>query len=209
MGIRDRNLAHALKTPLAIILNETELHKGPLADVVNKQSDMMRRQVDHYLRRARAVGGTKIITSRTEVLPVLKDISRALAIIHKDKHFSLSPPSTPEDLLFRGERQDLEEMVGNLMENAAKWADSKIVVSCAREGEKLLLQVADDGPGIAKEVRESVFMRGERLDEKMPGTGLGLSIVKDLAGLYGGKIQLLDNEPHGLLARLTLPAVVI
>lgn len=202
------NLAHALKTPLAVVLNESELHKGPLADVVSKQSEMMRRQVDHYLRRAQVAGSTKIITSRSEVLPVLQDISRALAMIHKEKHFSVRPDGDPAGLLFRGERHDLEEMVGNLMENAAKWAESKVIVSCARDGDQILIQVADDGPGILKEVRESVFMRGERLDEKKPGTGLGLSIVKDLAGLYGGRITLLDNEPHGLRARLSLPAAV-
>ncbi len=201
------NLAHALKTPLAVLLNESELHKGALSDVVGKQSEMMRRQVDHYLRRARVAASTKIITSRTDVVPVLKDICRIMARIYKDKQFSFLSGDGPSDLQFRGERQDLEEMVGNLIENAAKWSDSRVEISCLREGEQILIQVADDGPGIDKQVRSSVFMRGERLDEDKPGTGLGLSIVKDLSGLYGGTITLSDNDPHGLVARLCLPAV--
>ena len=203
------NLAHALKTPLAVLSNESELHKGLLSDVVSKQSDMMRRQVDHYLRRARVAASTKIITSRTEVLPVLKDICRVMAKIHNDKNFTMLPSNDQSPLFFRGERQDLEEMVGNLIENAAKWSNSKVTISCKREGDQIEVQVTDDGPGIDSKVRDSVFMRGERLDEDTPGTGLGLSIVKDLSGLYGGEIKLLDNEPHGLLARLSLPAAAI
>jgi len=201
------NLAHALKTPLAVLLNEAELHRGALADVVGKQSDMMRRQLDHYLRRARVAASTKIITSRTELLPVLTDICRVMTRIHGDKQFKILSSGDASRLLFRGERQDLEEMVGNLIENAAKWANHNVTVSCGREGDMLIIQVADDGPGIDKQVRDSVFMRGERLDENTPGTGLGLSIVKDLAGLYSGKIDLMDHDPCGLMARLSLPAV--
>ena len=198
------NLAHALKTPLAVLMNESERHPGQLSGVVSKQANIMRRQVDHYLRRARVAASTRVITSRTEVWTALNDICRVMAKIHRDKHFTMMP--TGGDVFFRGERQDLEEMVGNLIENAAKWADSKVIVSCQRKGEHILIQVVDDGPGIDRQVREAVFIRGERLDENTPGTGLGLSIVKDLTGLYGGEIVLMDNEPHGLLVRLTLPA---
>ncbi len=203
------NLAHALKTPLAVLLNESELHKGGLSDLVGKQSEMMRRQVDHYLRRARVVASTKVITSRTDIIPVLKDICRIMARIYKDKKFSFLSGDDPSCLQFRGERQDLEEMVGNLIENAAKWSDSRVEISCLREGDQIVIRVTDDGPGIDKQVRSSVFMRGERLDENTPGTGLGLSIVKDLSGLYGGSITLSDNEPHGLVARLSLPAALV
>ena len=200
------NLAHALKTPLAVLLNESALHKGALPEMVSKQSEMMRRQVDHYLRRARVAASTKVISSRTEIMPVLQDICRVMARIYRDKQFIFSPSEEKARLLFRGERQDLEEMVGNLIENAAKWAEKRVTISCVREGKQIFIQVADDGPGIDKQVRDSVFMRGERLDEDTPGTGLGLSIVKDLTVLYEGKISLTDNEPHGLLARLSLPA---
>ncbi len=203
------NLAHALKTPLAVLLNESELHKGPLSDVVKKQSEMMRRQVDHYLRRARVAASTKIITSRTNALPVLEDICRLMTHIHKDKIFECHPEGDASQITFRGERQDLEEMVGNLIENAAKWAAHKVIVTCERDHDNIIVQVADDGPGIDPQVRDSVFMRGERLDEDTPGTGLGLSIVKDLSGLYGGEITLKDNVPHGLLACLSLPAATI
>ncbi|MCK5425748.1 MAG: HAMP domain-containing histidine kinase, partial [Emcibacter sp.] len=178
------NLAHALKTPLAVLLNESELHKGQLSNVVARQSEMMRRQVDHYLRRARVAASTKIITSRTEVFPVLKDFCRIMAKIHTDKTFTMSPSSELSPLFFRGERQDLEEMVGNLIENAAKWSETKVTISCYEQDDQIIIQVSDDGPGIDGKVRDTVFMRGERLDENTPGTGLGLSIVKDLSGLY-------------------------
>ena len=203
------NLAHALKTPLSVLMNESKLHQGLLADVVNVQSERMRRQVDHYLRRAQVAARIETITSRTEVLPVLQDICRLMAKIHKGKHFSLKPDGDLALLLFRGERQDLEEMVGNLIENAAKWSRANVIVSCVREGDHIMVQVADDGPGIEEAVRDAVFLRGERLDENKPGTGLGLSIVKDLSGLYGGTIILLENDPHGLLVRLSLPAALV
>jgi len=203
------NLAHALKTPLAVLLNEAELHKGDLASVVTRQSEIMRRQVDHYLRRARVAASTKIITSRASVLPALEDICRVMALIYQDKTFEISPNEDRNEMIFRGERQDLEEMVGNLIENAAKWSGSKVMVSCQRDGDFLTIQVIDDGPGIDAQVRDAVFMRGERLDEDTPGTGLGLSIVKDLSALYGGTITLLDNAPQGLCARLLLPAAIL
>ncbi|NOZ66988.1 MAG: HAMP domain-containing histidine kinase [Alphaproteobacteria bacterium] len=204
------NLAHALKTPLAVLMNESERHPGQLSEVVSKQANIMRRQVDHYLRRARVAASTKVITSRTEVWTVLNDMCRVMAKIHRDKNLTMLPTGGDDQsrLYFRGERQDLEEMVGNLIENAAKWADSKVIASCQRKGDHILIQVIDDGPGIDRKVREAVFIRGERLDENTPGTGLGLSIVKDLAGLYGGEITLTDNEPHGLHVRLILPAAV-
>jgi len=203
------NLAHALKTPLAVIMNEAELHQGQLSDVVQRQSEIMRRQLAHYLRRARVAANIKTITSRTEVMAVLTNICRVMARIHKNRQFSIMPIADQAPVFFRGERQDLEEMVGNLVENAAKWATDKVTVSCRRQGKQIIIEVADDGPGIDKPARDSVFMRGERLDENTPGTGLGLSIVKDLSGLYDGTITLLDNNPHGLLARLTLPAAAM
>lgn len=200
------NLAHALKTPLAVLLNESSLHKGTLAELTRQQAETMRRQVEHYLRRARVAASTKVITSRCDVLPVLSDISRAMGRLHEEKKFTVHPNETP--VLFRGERHDLEEMVGNLIENAAKWSGSKVDISSILEGDHIIIQVSDDGPGINETVRDAVFMRGERLDENIPGTGLGLSIVKELAELYGGEVLLLDHEPHGLLARLTLPAAL-
>jgi len=214
------NLAHALKTPLAILLNEASLQKDNmpqnmktqniepqniLAGQVRKQVQVMRRNVDHYLRRARVAANIKIITSRTEVLPILKDISRAMSIIHKDKDFFIDHDPDQSGLFFKGERQDLEEMVGNLMENAAKWAEKKVTIHCRAEQGQVIIEVADDGPGIEASVRDAVFARGERLDEETPGTGLGLSIVADLTRLYGGDIRLEDHKPTGLKAILRLP----
>lgn len=204
------NLAHALKTPLAILMNEAALQKGDasqkiLADQVAKQTQIMRRNVDHYLRRARVAANVKIITSRTEILPILRDINRALSIIHQEKDFSIEGDAGLESLFFKGERQDLEEIVGNLMENAAKWAENKIIIRCKPQGDQVIIEVSDDGPGIEASERAAVFERGERLDEETPGTGLGLSIVEDLTKLYGGEITLQDNRPTGLLAILSLP----
>ena len=210
------NLAHALKTPLAILLNEAGLQKdNSLSALVTRQANAMRRHVDHYLRRARAAASVKVISSRTEVLPVLRDLNRAMGVMYRDKSFELASEGPEQELVFRGERQDLEEIIGNLLENAGKWADTSVTSRCRRDGDSLLIEIADDGPGIDPAAREAVFARGERLDEATPGSGLGLSIVQDLVGLYGGEIRLEDNEPdgggeagRGLCVKIFLPAAV-
>lgn len=205
------NLAHALKTPLAILLNEADLNKDSFSEVVTKQSQTMRRHVDHYLRRARVAANVKVISSRTPVEQVIRDLCRAMSIIHPDKKVIFEPSDEISELSFRGEKQDLEEMVGNLVENAAKWAHENVKVGCEGRDEQIIITIADDGPGIDPAVRESVFKRGERLDENQPGSGLGLSIVRDLVQLYGGEIRLEDHqegaENKGLSAILILPAV--
>tara|TARA_B100001939_G_scaffold312615_1_gene295905 strand:- start:6723 stop:8111 length:1389 start_codon:yes stop_codon:yes gene_type:complete len=208
------NLAHALKTPLAVLMNEAELQKDVgLAGLVTRQAELMRRQIDHYLRRARVAASIKVIGSRTEVAPVVRDIARAMSIIYKNRRINVTIQGDEKRLLFRGEKQDLEEIVGNLVENAAKWAQEQIEVTVCRKGDRILLQVADDGPGISRSEREAVFARGEKLDENKPGAGLGLSIVRDLVDLYDGSITLEDHFSvkeksgnRGLLVKISLAA---
>ena len=200
------NLAHFLKTPLSVLATEAEPEKTPLSDQVRRQVDTMRRQVDHYLARARAAGSVNVLGNRTQVAPVLSDLARVLARIHAERAIAIDW-TCPPDLYFRGERQDLEEMAGNLMDNACKWAASQVVVRATRDGARFTLSVADDGPGLSPEDRARVGTRGERLDESVPGTGLGLAIVRDISKLYAGFLELDAAPSGGLEARLTLPAI--
>jgi signal transduction histidine kinase len=202
------NLAHFLKTPLTVISSEAAAQPGPLADAVQRQVHTMRRQVDHYLARARAAGAVDALGNRTPVSPVLEDLARVLARIHQDSGLEIAVVC-PETLAFRGERQDLEEMAGNLMDNACKWARKRVRVTVARlDGARFSVRVDDDGPGLTAEERTQVGERGERLDESVPGSGLGLAIVRDIAKLYGGSFELDAASLGGLEARLTLPAIV-
>ena len=200
------NLAHFLKTPLTVLTSEAEAQPGPLADAVSRQVLTMRRQVDHYLTRARAAGALDVLGSRTPVAGVLDDLVRTLRRIHKESGIMIDV-ICPATLAFRGERQDLEEMAGNLIDNACKWAESRVRVTVTPAGAILNIAVEDDGPGLTPEERSHVGERGERLDESVPGTGLGLAIVRDIAKLYGGTMELGASELGGLGVRLTLPAI--
>jgi signal transduction histidine kinase len=202
------NLAHALKTPLTVLGNEALLDKtSSLAKVVLGQTAAMSRHVDHHLARARAVARGGVIGSRAALGPALADLKRALERIYADRKlaFKIEGIQAAENVVFRGERQDLDEMLGNLMDNACKWANSRVRVTVTPEEGWIRVAVEDDGPGIALEARALVFGRGERADESVPGTGLGLAIVRDLAELCGGRIELSDSGLGGLKAVLTLP----
>ena len=200
------NLAHFLKTPLSVLASESEAQPGPLSDQVRKQVEVMRRQVDHYLARARAAGSVNVLGNRTLVAPVLEDLARVLTRIHAGRDIVIDT-ECPPGLSFRGERQDLEEMAGNLMDNACKWARRRVKVRALADGVRLVLTVDDDGPGLSQEERGRVGERGERLDETVPGSGLGLAIVRDISKLYGGFFVLEASELGGLKTRLTLPAI--
>lgn len=201
------NLAHFLKTPLSVLSSEASAQPGPLADAVTRQVTTMRRQVDHYLARARTAGAVDVLGNRTAVKPVLEDLARVLRRIHVERGLEIDI-DCPPGLSFRGERQDLEEMAGNLMDNACKWAHRRITVKVAPlTGNSFEIRVDDDGPGLEPEERERAVERGERLDESVPGSGLGLAIVRDIAKLYGGDFVLGDSDTGGLDARLTLPAI--
>jgi signal transduction histidine kinase len=201
------NLAHFLKTPLSVLASEAEASPpSELSEQVKRQVFTMRRQVDHYLTRARASGNVGALGNRTQVAPVLNDLTRVLGRIHQRRGIEIEL-ACPPGLFFRGERQDLEEMAGNLIDNACKWARRQVTVTARRDGAQLVLDIADDGPGLTEAERGRVGTRGERLDESVPGSGLGLAIVRDIAKLYGGFFTL-DTAPQGgLLARLTLPAI--
>ncbi len=200
------NLAHALKTPITVLSNEARTNKGPLAELVARQTDTMSSQVEHHLRRARAAANARAIGARTSVPEVLEDLTRTLAKIYARRGVELAL-CADDGLVFRGERQDLEDLAGNLMDNACKWAACAVRVTAAPLGEtELQISIEDDGPGLTEIEREQALARGVRLDEQAPGTGLGLAIVADLARAYDGAVRLDRSELGGLRAQLTLPA---
>ena len=203
------NLAHALKTPISVLLNEARSDKGPLADLVVRQAETMAGNVEHYLQRAQAAARAEAIGARTPVKPVLEDVARTLERLYGGAKDLEVLVVAPKDAVFRGERQDLEEMTGNLMENACKYGGARVVVTLAApdaRGSTLMVAVEDDGPGLSPEQQEIALKRGARLDERAPGTGLGLSIVSDLARAYGGRLELGKAEMGGLSAKLVLPS---
>jgi len=208
------NLAHALKTPLSVIVNEAVARgDDPLAAKVREQADVMRDQVQRHLERARIAARATVVGTVTEVAPVVTSLARSLEKIHRDRGIAIDIEA-PRDTRFRGERQDLEEMVGNLVDNACKWAQSRVAVEVLPERDAdqasstLRVVVDDDGPGLTPAQRERIgtARRGQRLDETKPGSGLGLSIVVDLAALYGGALTLGTAPIGGLRAELVLPA---
>lgn len=200
------NLAHALKTPLSVMLAETEGQAGALPEIVRRQSEIMRGQVDHHLRRARAAARAQGSGERTQVAEVLDEMAVMLERVFQSKGVEIDWRA-PDELLFRGERQDLQEMVGNLLENACIWAERRVKVSAGATGlGRLLLVIEDDGPGLPEDRRDEVMKRGARLDEDVPGTGLGLSIVDELTKAYEGRLTLGDSDMGGLKAMLELPA---
>jgi len=200
------NLAHALKTPIAVLTNEARTSDGPLADLVERQTGVMTDQVEHHLRRARAAAHAKAVGARTELAPTLGDLARTLEKINKARGIRITT-EIEEGLHFKGERQDLEEMVGNLMDNACKWSGGLVHVHAERTAPRdLAVTIEDDGPGLNPDECEAALQRGVRLDEQAPGSGLGLAIVADLAKAYGGELSLSRSELGGLAARIGLPA---
>ncbi|OYW27446.1 MAG: sensor histidine kinase [Caulobacter sp. 12-67-6] len=203
------NLAHALKTPLSVMLTEASQQPGSLAEVVTRQADVMREQVDHHLRRARAAARSQTSGERTPVEPILDELAVTLERIFQDKSDGRGIEidwRCPEDLCFQGERQDLMELAGNVMENAGKWCRSKIrAVASPTTAERWTLVVDDDGPGLPPERWVDALKRGQRMDEHTPGSGLGLSIVDELARAYGGSVTLGESPLGGLRVCLDLP----
>jgi signal transduction histidine kinase len=197
------NLAHALKTPISVMLAEARGQPGPLAEVVERQAVSMQGHVERHLRRARAAARFSTAGEHTPVAEVLDELSRMLERVFPDGEIDWD---ADDELAFLGERQDLQEMVGNLMENACKWRKRRVRVVAEPAGPgRLRLTVEDDGPGLPAEARAAVLKRGQRLDETMPGSGLGLSIVAELASAYGGGVALADSRLGGLRVELDLP----
>lgn len=198
------NLAHALKTPLAVLKNEAK-GSDKLSDLVRRQTEGMISNVNHYLKRAQAAAQAEVLGARTDVREPVEGIARMLERLHRDKGLAIDVDVAP-GAVFRGERGDFDELVGNLLENAAKWCKSRVNVTVTRSDDGMEVKVDDDGPGLPAEHRAKALERGKRLDESEPGTGLGLSIVTELADIYGGRLHLEDGPIGGLRARLVLPA---
>jgi signal transduction histidine kinase len=200
------NLAHALKTPLSVISNEARTQSDALSAKVIEQAEIMRSQITHHLDRARVAARSSAIGEVTDVGSVLRALKRTLDRIYEERGLNLELDAAP-GLKFQGERQDFEEMVGNLLDNACKWARSNVRASAGRDGSagQFTVTVDDDGPGLTEVERAHIGKRGQRLDETKPGSGLGLSIVADLAHLYKGKFALEPSPQGGLRAWLELP----
>jgi signal transduction histidine kinase len=206
------NLAHALKTPLAVLSQAAEqlkTHPGPapeLPALVSEQVGIARRQIDWHLARARVAASARLPGLRTPVAPVIGGLLRVMQRVHAARELSFTTDDTSSDWAFAGEEQDLQEMLGNLLENAGQWAQHTVHVGVTRAGDRLEIRIEDDGPGIARAQRDTALSRGGRLDERVPGSGLGLAIVVDLVELYSGSISLDTSPLGGLLVRLSLPA---
>ncbi len=204
------NLAHALKTPMSVLLGAAQGGDPDLAALVVGQTAIMQRHVDHQLARARAAGRRTASTARAEVWPALEGLVRTLTRIHTGRGVVIDLAGD-RTAAFRGERQDFEEMVGNLLDNAAIYGGGRVFVTVSTathaDGPAVVIAIEDDGPGIPPASREALFERGARLDTGKPGTGLGLAIVRDVAEIYGGSVTLGESEDlGGLCVTLTLPA---
>jgi signal transduction histidine kinase len=197
------NLAHALKTPLTVIMNEASADSPDLQAVVIREATTMRRQVDHHLARARAVGRRGAAQSVAEVWPSLESVERAVSRLYPEATIDLVGDRAAR---VHVERQDLDELLGNIIENAAKYGGGRVFVTVENGPGEVEIIVEDDGAGIPEGERQSIFERGARLDTGKPGTGLGLAIVRDVAAIYGGSVTIEESEDlGGLMLRLRLP----
>ncbi len=204
------NLAHALKTPISVLTNAAAADSPDLAETVVRELSTMRRHIDHHLARARAVGRRMDKSARADVWPALERLRNAIERIYADRPVVIDLAGD-RSVVFRGERQDLEEMAGNLMDNAAKYGGGRVFVTVGREGsgedQFVTIAVEDDGPGIPEADRNRMFERGSRLDTNKPGTGLGMAIARDVAEIYGGAVGIgVSEDLGGLMLTLRLPA---
>lgn len=197
------NLAHALKTPLSVLGNAANQDPSPIAATVRAQVGAMERQIDHHLARARAAASAEIPGAQADASAVAEQLRRTLARLHAARGITIEVHGSSE-AVFRGDAEDLMEILGNVLDNACKWARSRVTMSLA-DGERLTVSVDDDGPGLPPEHRNLALRRGARLDESTPGSGLGLAIVRDLVDAYGGSLALEDSPLGGLRVRLDLP----
>ena len=195
-------------------MNEADSESPSLPEKVREQTDIMRRQVTFYLDRARAAARARTFGAATEVKPVVEGLVRTFEKLHGDRALTFDVEMQP-GLKFRGEAQDLTDLIGNLLDNAGKWAREKVSIHAARAaapedkdaGRFLVAEIDDDGPGLDRSARAAAIERGKRLDESRPGSGLGLSIVVELASIYGGSLELDESPLGGLRASLRLPCV--
>ena len=198
------DLAHCLKTPLAVLTNETDKQGQVDSPLVRQQIESMRDHIDRYLMRARMAAARDLLGARAPVLPAAREIKAALQRLHAERAIEIALEGD-QSLAFRGDREDLSEMLGNLLDNACTWAESRVVMAAVGAGDVLDIVIEDDGPGLPPEQREAALARGERLDASKPGSGLGLAIVQEIAEAYGGSVALDAADLGGLRVRLTLP----
>ena len=203
------DLAHGLKTPLAVLAQEAERAETDghhdLAATMSQQVERMRRQIDYHLAHARAAASGATPGVRCVVIASAEGLARTLLRLHAGRGIAIDV-NVASDHCVRGQREDLDEMLGNLLDNACKWATSRVAVDASIDGASVVITVDDDGPGLAPSMREAVLQRGVRADQAAPGSGFGLAIVRDLAEVYGGSISLGAAPMGGLRARLQLPA---
>ncbi len=201
------NLAHSLKTPLTVLMNEGRALGGEQGRIVTEQSEAMQLQIQHYLQRARIAAQRDSVVFRTPVTPVLERIDRVTKKLNPQLQVRFINKFA--DAIFAGEKEDLEEVIGNLMENAGKWGHSKILMSLQKTANdtEFMITIEDDGPGLAADKMAEAMQRGRRIDETKPGTGLGLAIVQDTVKEYGGQFVLKSSQLGGLRAQITLPLV--
>ena len=202
------DLAHGLKTPLAVLTHESEQARKAgheeLAATLITEIVKMRRQIDYHLAQARAGASAATAGTRADVAATVAALVRAMHRVHADRHLAIVEALEPHQV--RVEAQDLEEMLGNLIDNACKWAAGRVRISSERREGTVTVAIDDDGPGLDPAMRDAVLSRGVRADETAPGSGLGLAIVRELAALYGGEIALTSSPLGGVRAELTLPA---
>ncbi len=203
------DLAHGLKTPLAVLAQEAErveaAGQGDSAAAIRLQVERMRRQIDYHLAHARAAVSGANPGARCSVSASAEGLARTLLQLHPDRAFSIQV-NVDSALAIRGQREDLDEMLGNLLDNACKWAKSRVMVEASKDQDGVVILVDDDGPGLDPSMLEAVLQRGVRADEAAPGSGFGLAIVRDLTEVYGGSISLASAPMGGLRVRLQLPA---
>jgi signal transduction histidine kinase len=199
------DLAHALKTPLAVLRNEMENETTPDRKLALEQIEAMTDAVQHHLARAQAVGGARLLGVRADAAHAIEALARTLPRM-SERDIEVEVALAGKPLWFAGEAQDLSELLGNLLDNACKWDAGKVRIAARRANDRLKVEIGDDGPGIAADQRAKALQRGGRLDERKPGSGLGLTIALDLATLYGGSLTLGQSTLGGLKVELDLPA---
>ncbi len=198
------NLAHALKNPLTVIRNEAQGLPAPSGHVIRQQAELLSQNANRYLHRVRIVGSSRHLGTGVDVAEVLNDLVFSMQLLYRQRQLDIQI-SCPAALCFRGDRQDLEELMGNVIDNACKWAKTQVIVSARQLAGNLQIRIDDDGPGIPEELQSDVFLPGQRLDQSVEGSGLGLHIVRDIVELYQGTVSLGESDSGGARVQLGLP----